>query len=103
MTSWHPVELRPDAPDGALQGVRVAGYDLVFLHVDGELRAYEDECPHVGCRLSEDGELVDGVLICNCHGAEFEAATGALLEGPAETPLEIHAVRIVEGRVEVEI
>jgi nitrite reductase/ring-hydroxylating ferredoxin subunit len=103
MTSWRPVEIRLDAAEGELQGTRVAGYELVFLRVADGWRAYEDECPHVGCQLSQDGELVDGVLICNCHGAEFDAASGDLLEGPAETPLEAHPVRMSEGRLEVEI
>jgi nitrite reductase/ring-hydroxylating ferredoxin subunit len=103
MTSWHPVEIREDAAESALQGFRIAGYDLVFLRAGGAWRAFEDECPHVGCQLSQDGELIDGVLICNCHGAEFDATSGDLLEGPAETPLETHAVRVVEGRLEVEV
>ena len=103
MTRWHAVEVRTDVADGVLQGARVAGYDLVFLCVAGSWRAYADECPHVGCQLSQDGELVDGVLICNCHGAEFDAASGGLLEGPAESPLEPYPVRVVEGRIEVGI
>jgi nitrite reductase/ring-hydroxylating ferredoxin subunit len=44
---------------------------------------------------------VDGVLICNCHGAEFALETGAVIEGPADGPLETYAVRVVEGAVEV--
>jgi nitrite reductase/ring-hydroxylating ferredoxin subunit len=103
MTSWRRVDIRLDAGDSELQGARVVGYDLVFLRVDGSWRAFGDECPHVGCQLSQDGELVDGVLICNCHGAEFDAASGELLEGPAETPLEAYPVRVVEGRLEVEL
>jgi nitrite reductase/ring-hydroxylating ferredoxin subunit len=103
MTSWHAVDIRQDVADGVLQGVRVVGYELVFLRVAGDWRAYADECPHVGCQLSQDGEVVEGVLICNCHGAEFDAASGGLLEGPAESPLEPYPVRLVEGRLEVEV
>jgi nitrite reductase/ring-hydroxylating ferredoxin subunit len=103
MTSWHAVDIRQDVADGELQGARVVGYDLVFLRVAGTWRAYADECPHVGCQLSQDGELVEGVLICNCHGAEFDAASGDLLEGPAESPLEPYRVRVVEERLEVEV
>jgi nitrite reductase/ring-hydroxylating ferredoxin subunit len=103
MTSWHAVDIRLDVAEGVLQGARVVGYELVFLRVGGNWRAYADECPHVGCQLSQDGELVEGVLICNCHGAEFDAASGDLLEGPAESPLEPYPVRLVEGRLEVEV
>ena len=69
----------------------------------GAWHALSDECTHAGCLLSEDGELLDGVLICNCHGSEFVPASGELVMGPADAPLETFAVRVVEGRVEVEL
>jgi nitrite reductase/ring-hydroxylating ferredoxin subunit len=103
MSPWHPVGAPEEAWDGHLHGERVAGLDLVLVRVGGEWRALTDECPHAGCLLSEDGELLDGVLICNCHGSEFAPATGQLLTGPADKPLETFAVRVVEGLVEVEL
>jgi nitrite reductase/ring-hydroxylating ferredoxin subunit len=73
----------------------------VLVHSGGSWHALSDECTHTGCALSEDGELVDGVLICNCHGAAFALETGAVIEGPADGPLETYAVRVSEGVVEV--
>ncbi len=63
-----------------LHGERVAGVDLVLVRVAGAWLALSDECTHAGCLLSEDGELLDGVLICNCHGSEFAPASGELLD-----------------------
>jgi nitrite reductase/ring-hydroxylating ferredoxin subunit len=72
------------------------------VHSVGSWHALADECTHSGCALSEDGELIDGVLICNCHGAEFALESGAVIEGPADGPLETYAVRRVsEGVVQV--
>jgi nitrite reductase/ring-hydroxylating ferredoxin subunit len=103
MSGWHPVAVPDGAADGTLVAARVAGYSVVLVRADGAWHALSDECTHTGCPLSEDGELVDGVLVCNCHGAEFELATGAVLEGPADGPLETYGVRVVEGLVEIEI
>ena len=103
MSAWHAVAVPEGRQEGALVAARVAGYSVVLVRAGGAWHALADECTHTGCPLSEDGELVDGVLVCNCHGAEFELATGAVLEGPADGPLETYAVRVAEGTVEVEI
>ncbi|MDX6567720.1 MAG: hypothetical protein QOH15_298 [Gaiellales bacterium] len=101
MSDWHAVSVPEGAAEGVLVPARIAGYSVVLVRAGGVWHALADECTHTGCPLSEDGELVDGVLICNCHGAEFELATGAVIEGPAEGPLETYPVRVVEGLVEV--
>jgi 3-phenylpropionate/trans-cinnamate dioxygenase ferredoxin subunit len=103
MSGWHAVSVPDDAIEGALVAARIAGYSVVLVRAGGRWHALADECTHTGCPLSEDGELVDGVLVCNCHGTEFELATGAVIEGPADGPLDTYAVRVVEGLVEVEI
>ena len=103
MSAWHPLDVPEEAAEGAIAAARVAGYPLVLVYSDGHWHALSDECTHTGCPMSEDGELVDGVLVCNCHGAEFALETGAVLEGPADGPLETYAVRVVEGVVQVEL
>jgi nitrite reductase/ring-hydroxylating ferredoxin subunit len=103
MSAWHGVELPPQPDEGTLVGARIAGQPLVLVRSSGRWFALADECTHAGCAISEDGELVDGALICNCHGAEFALETGAVLEGPADGPLETFAVRVTEGVVEVEV
>ena len=53
-------------------------------------------CTHADCSLAADGEVFDGtVLACNCHGSEFDLATGEVLLGPAERALTV--VRLVAG------
>jgi Rieske Fe-S protein len=50
----------------------------------GTLRALAITCPHLGCSYAYD----DGKrhFVCPCHGSEF-ALDGALLHGPATSPL----------------
>jgi nitrite reductase/ring-hydroxylating ferredoxin subunit len=103
MSGWHAVEVPATPAEGELVPARVAGFPLVLVHSAGRWFALDDECTHTGCALSEDGELVDGVLICNCHGAEFALETGAVIEGPADGPLVTYAVRVSEGAVEVQV
>lgn len=48
------------------------------------VRAFSTACTHAGCRIGKGSETV---LQCNCHGSQFEAATGKPLRGPAIKPL----------------
>jgi nitrite reductase/ring-hydroxylating ferredoxin subunit len=95
VSEWRTVDVPGTASEGELVARRVAGHALVLVYSGGSWHALDDECTHSGCALSEDGELIDGVLICNCHGAEFALESGAVIEGPADGPLETYAVRRV--------
>jgi thiosulfate dehydrogenase [quinone] large subunit len=53
---------------------------------DGSYVAYDATCTHEGCRVGWDA--ADAVLVCPCHGAEFDATNhGAVLAGPTSIPL----------------
>jgi thiosulfate dehydrogenase [quinone] large subunit len=64
--------------------------DIVVRQGDGRLSAHSAICTHAGCTVDYSG----GQLVCPCHGSVFDAATGAVLQGPAVTPLP--ARRVVE-------
>jgi len=66
--------------------------DIVVRHGDGSLAAFSAVCTHAGCQVS----FASGMLVCPCHGSEFSASTGAVLRGPAVTPLA--AKRVIERR-----
>ena len=48
---------------------------MVLLNIDGEIRAFEDRCPHLSSRLSE-GDIDGRTLTCAAHLWEFDAVTG---------------------------
>jgi nitrite reductase/ring-hydroxylating ferredoxin subunit len=66
------------------QGLSVAGAAIVQRHDDGRVEAWEARCTHLGCRLDR---VVDGVVVCPCHGSRFDAA-GRVLNGPATRALQ---------------
>ncbi len=59
----------------------------------GEFVAFDAVCPHEGCTVAYQPSAK--IIACPCHGSEFNARTGALLQGPAPTGLT--AIRITEG------
>jgi nitrite reductase/ring-hydroxylating ferredoxin subunit len=87
------VAIDPDAPVGTiLPAVSDNGKLVLVRHAQGWAAA-EDGCPHAGCSLAEMGELFDEtVLVCNCHGSEFDLLTGQVLRDPAEAPLRMFRV-----------
>ena len=62
-------------------GVRAGSVNLVVIHLDGAVHAYEDQCAHRGVKLSF-GSLNGGVLQCPAHQWEYNAATGQGITQP---------------------
>ena len=63
----------------------ISFYEKYYLVRNREsVRAFSTTCTHAGCRIGKGSETV---LQCNCHGSQFEAATGKPLRGPAIKPL----------------
>ena len=48
-----------------------------------------------------EGRLRGCRLICPLHGASVDVRDGTVLGAPAVAPLKTHALRIVDGQVEV--
>jgi 3-phenylpropionate/trans-cinnamate dioxygenase ferredoxin subunit len=36
-----------------------------------------------------------------CHGSEFDVATGAVLSGPASRPLNAYDVQVIDGSIRI--
>jgi Rieske Fe-S protein len=51
-------------------------------------------CTHQGCTV---GSIRNGIITCPCHGSEFNAQTGAVIQGPATRLLPAVSV-VVRGR-----
>jgi thiosulfate dehydrogenase [quinone] large subunit len=64
--------------------------DIVVHEASGAFLAHSAICTHAGCTVEYGG----GQLVCPCHGSIFDAKTGAVLQGPAVTPLPTR--RVVE-------
>jgi nitrite reductase/ring-hydroxylating ferredoxin subunit len=101
MTDWLRTGISFDAPSDELHGARVGGDDIALVRTGDRWYAFGDWCTHADCAFTEYGELDGTIVICNCHGAEFDIRTGKVLQDPAIEPIEVLPVRCRDGQVEV--
>jgi toluene monooxygenase system ferredoxin subunit len=97
--TWQAVMPAEDLWEGELTGVQLGGKKIVLLNVAGEIRAYEDRCPHLGSRLSE-GSLDGCALTCAGHLWEFDALTGKGTN-PGNCQLTMFGTRVRAGLIEI--
>ena len=60
------------------------------------VHAFSAVCTHQGCLVSQ---VSRGEITCPCHGSAFDATTGAVVRGPAQSPLPPVPVKVVDGAV----
>jgi Rieske Fe-S protein len=84
------------APGSALK-FKDSGNPAFLVHLDsGNFVAYSAICTHQGCTVAYQG----GQLACPCHGSVFDPANGgAVVTGPATTPLPEIPVKVQGGEV----
>lgn len=105
----HSVFDHPDSDDwvtvGNLEGLletptRAPNAPVLVWRTSDGVHAVGATCPHRGAPL--DASAVDeGTVTCPWHGSCFRLDGGALLRGPAVTPLRPYEARIRDGNVEV--
>ena len=61
------------------------GPAFLLQPTSGTFLAYSGICTHNGCTVGYDEPAAQ--FACPCHGARFDAATGAVVQGPAQRPL----------------
>ena len=99
---FHRVASMAELPDGEIRAYDTPTGRIALAHVENELFAFGDECTHEGCSLAE-GELGadEDSVVCPCHGSEFDLRTGEPIDGPAEDPIPVYAVRMADDWIEV--
>lgn len=97
--AWHVVMPEEDLWEGELTGIEIGKEKIVLLNVNGEIRAFEDRCPHLSSRLSE-GDLDGCTLTCAAHLWEFDARTGKGTN-PGTSQLVMIETRVTDGNIEV--
>jgi thiosulfate dehydrogenase (quinone) large subunit len=65
--------------------------DIVIREPDGGLKAFSAVCTHAGCTVGYEG----GVIVCPCHGGEYDAETGQVIAGPP--PVALAPKRVLES------
>jgi glycine/D-amino acid oxidase-like deaminating enzyme/nitrite reductase/ring-hydroxylating ferredoxin subunit len=59
----------------------------LYKDQDGELRIYSSICTHLGCPITWNA--IEKSFDCPCHGSRFSAITGNVINGPANSGLEL--------------
>lgn len=88
---------------GSMKTVVVSGIRVALANVDGEFFAIADTCSHEQCSLGTKGVLDGNVVICGCHGANFDVTTGKVMALPAPSDVASYEVKVENGQVLVKI
>jgi Rieske Fe-S protein len=65
-------------------GGLILGGVVLTRDAKGDVRCYSATCTHQGCTVDA---VKNGTISCPCHGSQFNASTGAVVQGPAARPL----------------
>jgi Rieske Fe-S protein len=78
-------------------GVILASAKIVLTRGAGDaVNGFSAVCTHQGCTVnSVDAQAIS----CPCHGSQFDPQTGAVIAGPAPSPLPKVAVVVRDGNV----
>jgi Rieske Fe-S protein len=79
------------AAAAAADGGKVLGKVVVTQPTAGTFKAFSAICTHQGCTVSK---IENAQIICACHDSVFDAATGAVVSGPAKGPLAAKAITV---------
>jgi len=80
--------------EGDMTGVQVGTTKILLVNVDGEIRAYENRCPHQAWPLDE-GDLDGRELTCVNHHWVFDVVTGKGVN-PDDCALDSFLVKVDE-------
>ncbi|MEU6572863.1 Rieske (2Fe-2S) protein [Streptomyces sp. NPDC046805] len=96
-TPTAPVELGAESEVAKGSAALYRDHNVVVSRAgDGGLKAYSTICTHAGCAINK---LQGTTLICPCHGSEFDARTGKVVQAPATEPLNELSVKVVKGKI----
>ncbi len=86
-----------DFVEDSMTAFEIANRSVLVILQAGQFYALEDKCTHDNGIL-HDGELLDGAVKCERHGAKFNLTTGAGTM-PAVKKLRIYQTEVVDGEV----
>jgi nitrite reductase/ring-hydroxylating ferredoxin subunit/uncharacterized membrane protein len=97
---WVDVLDEGSLEDGVPKRVRAKGYPVMLLKRGKTIEAIAATCPHLGGPL-EKGEIDGDTVTCPWHDSVFCLSDGALVHGPATSPVTAFDVRVEGGKIGV--
>jgi nitrite reductase/ring-hydroxylating ferredoxin subunit len=92
-----PVGTMEELKQKGYLSVTAQGHDIVLFYHEGEVRALDNRCPHMGFPLSR-GSTKDGILTCDWHHARFDIKTGGCFDLWADD-VPVFAVNVIDGNI----
>ena len=74
---------------------------VLVVNLGGAFHAVQGICSHEYFELDK-GFLTDDSLTCALHLSRFDLASGEAVDPPADEPLAVYPVHVVDGRLIVE-
>ncbi|MFW6060464.1 MAG: Rieske (2Fe-2S) protein [Phycisphaeraceae bacterium] len=103
MAKWIDIGPADNFPEGTHVRTTAGEKPIVVAHVEGELHAMRDECPHAGQPIGM-GDLHGCILTCPFHGYAYNVKTGRNVDFPHdEPPVKKYPVRITDNTVQVQL
>ena len=96
--NWIDALARDDVPEADVVGVVVAGRDIAFYEVEGEVYATDNVCTHGAARMS-DGFLEGREIECPLHQGRFDVCTGQAMCAPLTQDIRTYPVKVENKRV----
>lgn len=93
-----------DFADGEARRVDLDGHRIAVVRLGDDVYAIGDRCTHQDYSLAEgDVDAGERTLECWKHGSAFSLETGDPTSLPAVKPTPVYIVKILDGRVLIEI
>jgi len=102
LSAWYDVAGSDEILPGGYTVVDIDDVEIAVFNLEGGFYAIEDVCTHDGEVLT-GGPVIGDEIVCPRHGARFCIKTGAVTAPPAYEPVPTYPVRVVDGRVQVEV
>jgi Rieske Fe-S protein len=61
-----------------------------------DFKAFSAVCTHMGCIVAT---VSDGTIDCPCHGSKYSISTGAVVSGPAPSPLAAQSIKVTGSNI----
>ncbi len=97
-SEWRKVCRVDELAEGAPKLVKVGEDDVLVVRLAEGVHAVGNKCPHYECPLNE-GVIRGSEVVCKCHDARFDLASGRMISPPALNDLPVYPVKVEAGEV----
>lgn len=99
---WHPAGNAADFEDEDIEQLWIGKLAVAVYKANGKFYATQDVCTHEHAYLS-DGVVIDCVVECPFHQGRFDVRDGSALGAPVIIPLRTFPVKVIDGRIFVQV